>query len=227
MAVCIAGFIASKQAIKSYFDNNWEKTAGLVKENGGHVYNGHRAKGHLIWHPVFIGLGDFDKNYGYKWADPTAYRYAIPVLKEKYGINLSYTNRAQTDDFYDEAKQYYIKFEEIPEYPLVLRDKVIQDISNDIFWYLEILGKRIVRTLTITIPLPYVGLLVFPLVFYLVRYRYYDYLALIIVSLPLSTVPVLIYSGRGSTYNSVYVYFVLAISLIILINKFLKPWKSN
>ena len=71
----------TKSSVKNYFDNNFNETYSLVKKNNGHVYDGGRISGHMLWHPIFCGLGDFDKKYGYKWNDRLAYEYAIPVLK--------------------------------------------------------------------------------------------------------------------------------------------------
>ncbi len=201
--------MGTKKLIKLYFDRNFERTSELVAKYGGHVYTGPRSAGHSFWHPVFCGLGDFDKKYGYKWADRVAYRYALPVLKEKYSLDFKYSGKLYFDQYYDSDSLYYVKPEQIPQYQAVVRDKVISDIVNDPLWYAGILLKRILRILTVTIPFKYAGWLIFLALLLLIKYRKWAELKIIIVSLPLSATPLLIYSGDGSTYNSVFPYFAI------------------
>ena len=216
LSLIIISFNSTKKIVRNYFNAKFEKTAKLVEKHKGHVYNGDRISGHKFWHPVFCGLGDFDKKYGYQWNDKVAYRYAVPFLNEKYGYDFTYINSNRTNKFYDEDKLYYIKYDEIEEYEEVVKDKVLSDIQKDPFWYITIIIKRIVRTLSTTIPIPYAGWLIFPLLVFLFKRKKWDYIKLLIISLPLSVTSILIYSGNGSTYNSVFVYIVLIIVIIVL-----------
>jgi len=111
------------------------------------------------------------------------------------------------------AYAYAIPIEELMNYEKVVKAKVVSDIKNDPMWYVTILIKRVFKTLTTTIPLPYVGWLIFPLTFYLFKKKKWSLLKLILVSLPLSATSIMVYSGKGSTYNSVFVYFIMAIIL--------------
>lgn len=215
-------FNSTKSYIRNYFNNKFEKTIQLVRLNGGHTYTGPKISGHNFWHPVFCGLGDFDEKYGYEWNDLKAYKYAIPILNKEYGMNIHYSGRYHTDDYYDEAKLYYKKPDEIANYEEVVKKKVFSDIKDDPLWFLKILFKRIFKTLTVTIPYSNIGLLIFPLLYYLYMRKKWNFIKLIIVSLPLSATSIIIYSGRGSTYNSVFVYFVLAIILSQLFEYFYK-----
>lgn len=209
-------FNASKKLIQGYFDLKFDESTKLVIKNGGHVYNGAKLKGHNFWHPVFCGLGDYDTKYGYEWNDKKAYQYAIPILNKNFNMNINYSGKYHTDDYYDKDSLYYKKPEELVNYETVVKEKVISDIKNDPLWYITILVKRIFKTLTTTIPIPYVGWLLFPLVYYLWKRRKWDMIKLIIVSFPLSATSIIIYSGKGSTYNSVFVYFVMVIGLMEL-----------
>jgi len=210
--IAFISFSSTKKVMRSHFDTKFQKTIELVGEHGGHVYNGAKINGHNFWHPLFCGLGDFDTKYGYEWNDLIAYKYAIPELNEKYNMNLKYRpGQYHLDQYYDDARKYYIKPEELNHYETVMKDKVLSDIKNDPLWYLEIIWKRIIRVLTKTLPYSYLGFVAIPLLYYLFEQKKWHWIKLIIVSLPLSATSIIIYSGRGTTYNSVFGYFVLLI----------------
>ncbi|MDD2385549.1 MAG: hypothetical protein PHP52_02070 [Bacteroidales bacterium] len=217
--LCFATFFGSKQLIRYHFNKKFEKTAVLVAKAGGHVYNGKRISGHIFWHPIFCGLGDFDEDYGYEWNDKVVYRYATPILQEKYGMDIKYSDKYHLDNYYDKDSLYYIKFDEINEYEDIVKEKVLSQIKEDPFWYIAIIFKRVIRTLTVTIPIPYVGWLIFYVIYFFIKNRYWTYLKLLLVSLPLSATSIIIYSGDGATYNSVYVYFVIISMMLILYEK--------
>lgn len=222
ITLCILSFYGSKQLIQNHFNNKFEETASLVAKHNGHVYSGNRISGHKFWHPVFCGLGDFDTKYGYEWNDKVAYKYATPILQNKYGMDISYSEKYYLDNYYDSDSIYYVKFDEIEAYESIVKDKVISDITNDPFWYIKIITKRIIRTLSITIPFSFVGWFIFYILFLAIKNKKLDYhLKLILVSLPLSATSIIIYSGKGATYNSVFVYFVI-ISLVFIVFKEVK-----
>ncbi|MEW7280016.1 hypothetical protein ABW636_15590 [Aquimarina sp. 2201CG1-2-11] len=219
--VIVFSFTSTKGFIRNYFNLKFEKTSQLVSLNKGHVYNGAKISGHNFWHPMFCGLGDFDTKYGYEWNDIKAYDYAIPILNRKYKMGISYSRKYHTDDYYDDAKLYYKKPEELPHYEEVVKEKVLSDIKNDPVWYIEIIVKRIFRTLTRTIPISYVGLLLLPLVYILMRRKQWNWIKVIVISLPLSATSIIVHSGRGTTYNSVFVYFVIMISVLLIYEKYI------
>jgi len=215
-------FYGTKNIIRNHFNQKFEATAGLVEKAGGHVYNGERISSHRIWHPIFCGLGDFDEKYGFEWDDKVAYRYATPILREKYGMDIHYSNNNYyLDNYYDQDGLYYIKFEDLDEYEIIIKEKVLSQIKKDPLWYISIIAQRIVRTLSITIPIPYIGWLIFYVVYFFVKNRLWSYLNLLIVSLPLSATSIIIYSGKGATYNSVFAYFVI-LSLLVIYGTFKK-----
>ncbi|MCB9197655.1 MAG: hypothetical protein H6600_04295 [Flavobacteriales bacterium] len=202
-------FFGTKKIVRSHFDHKYEETYELVQSVDGHVYNGGKIEGHKLWHPIFCGLGDFDTKYGFAWNDKVAYQYAVPILQDKYGMDIHYSDKYHLDDYYDADSLYYIKFDEIEAYEEVVKDKVLFHIKNDPFWYFTIIIKRIGQTLTTTIPIPYLGWLLFPLVFILIKFKMWYYLKSLAISLPLSATSILIHSGKGATYNSIFVYLMI------------------
>ena len=225
VTTCFIAFYGSKQLIRNYFENQFQQTTQLVTEQNGHVYTGNRITGHKIWHNVFCGLGDFDNTYHYKWDDRVAYQYAVPILNQQYGMHIHYSGKYHTDDYYDKDSLYYIKFEEIENYDKVVKNKVLNDMSQHPWWYIEILLKRLAKLFTYTIPFPMIGWLLLPLLYFLFKNREYLSIKLIFVAFPLSISSMLVYSGDGNTYNSVFPYFILlALISLMLKNKLLdKP----
>ncbi len=215
-SIGFGSFFLTKSTINYYFQKKFKNTIKVVEEAGGHPYKWATISGHRTWHPIFCGLGDFDTKYGFEWNDKVAYRYAMPILKDKYGMNIEYSGKYHLDNYYDESKLYYIKFDEIDEYEQIVKDKVLYLVKSDPIWYIKIISKRIIRTLSITIPVPYFGWGLFFLMYYFVRKKNWPELYLLIVSLPLSATSIIIYSGRGATYNSVFVYFVISSIFMVL-----------
>ncbi|MFC2114328.1 hypothetical protein ACFLRI_03165 [Bacteroidota bacterium] len=207
-------FYGMKYSIRYYFDTKFEHAAAFVEENGGHVYTGPRMTAHSFWHPVFCGLGDFDQKYGYKWDDIVAYNYAIPILKEKYKLSLNYSGKYGLDEYYDKDSLYYKKLEEFTEYDEIVKTKVLGDIKSDPGWYIEILFKRIERILKRTLPFDFAGWLILPVFILLLIGRERKLINLLLVSLPLSLTPLIIFSKGNATYNSVFPILSLSIMLM-------------
>lgn len=202
--------LATKAGIRVWFEKEYQEASLAVQENGGHVYNGKRVEGHRFWHPVFCGLGDFDTKYGYQWDDRVAYAYAVPLLKEKYQLDVKWSGKFHTDNYYDADSIYYVKFDEIPEYETLMREKVMTDITSDPWWYLEILLKRLIALLTYTIPLPLMGWLIFPALWIIIKEKDTTWMAFLLAALPLAATPLMIYAGDGATYNCTYAFILIA-----------------
>jgi tetratricopeptide (TPR) repeat protein len=226
MMVVVILFIyyLTNQGIRSYFDMKFEEAVEVVESAGGHPYYGGRIESHRFWHPVFCGLGDFDKKYGYEWNDIVAYNYAIPILERDYGLTLNYSgDKYYLDEYYDEAKHYYKKFDEIDEYEEVMKQKVMGDIKSDPGWYIDILFKRVNRILTNTAPihahftLKGMGWLLLPLLLILIWVKEWRFVQLVVFALPLVASSILIYSGGNSTYSSPYHFVLLGLLLTMLI----------
>lgn len=215
LIIALSVFYGTKKMIRGYFKQNFKETAELVEEKGGHVYTGPGIPSHAFWHPIFCGLGDFDKKYGYEWNDRLAYKYAVPVLKEKYNIDLDYTEgELFLNEYYDKDSLYYKKFVEIPHYEEIIKNKVLSDIASDPLWYIGVLGKRVVRIFSNTLPFPFVGWIMLVIAYLLYKRREWKYLKLIFVSLPLSINSFVIYSGKGATFNSVFPFIVVVILIM-------------
>jgi hypothetical protein len=206
-------YVLTTNHIKDYFETKFIETQAFVEKNGGNPYYGSKIGGHKFWHPVFCGLGDYDYKYGYEWDDKVAYRFAVPVLKEKYGISIPYNDELHTSIYYDSGKNYYVKFDEIEAYDQVVKDKVLGDIKSDPLWYLYILFMRVLTVLTITQPLPLLGWFALFVLFILWKKKRWDELKLIVVAMPLSATSIIIFAARGTTYNSMFPLVALAIFL--------------
>lgn len=228
MLVLVASFKLCSVCINLYFDYKFNEAYQIVKKNRGIPYDGPRIQSHKLWHPIFVFLGDFDTKYGYgpKVNDTVAYSYAVPVLNEKYGMNIKYSGKLYLDDYYDSTKKYYKKFDEIPEYEQVCKEKVLSDIKKDPWWFSEIILKRIVmnitclsplslRFLTLNIPIPFSGIWALLLVPAVIYFKEFSYLKFLLFSIPISLVSILIYSKDNITYN--HVYHTMALVVIIQI----------
>lgn len=222
VALALIFFIGTKKVIQQHFEQKFQAAKQMVASKGGHVYNGKRIAGHNIWHPIFCGLGDYDTQYGYAWNDTVAYQFAMPILNSKYGLHLNYSGKLYTDNYYDSAKLYYIKFDEIPQYEKVIKDKVITDVSENPTWYAGILLKRVLKIFTTTLPFPYLGFVALVFLIFVVKRKRWDYLKIILISLPLSATSFFVYSGKGASYNSMFGYFVVVILGVELLDFFYK-----
>ncbi len=213
LALCFVITLAywgSNKAVFNYFESEFQETLQLVEAAGGHPYYGKRIEGHRLWHPIFCGLGDFGSDKGYTWRDYNAYNYAAPILKDKYGIDI-------TDKFHDSAGKYYIRYDEIDEYEQIVKDKVLSDIKSDPLWYASILVKRLGAILSTTLPFPYAGWLIFPVMYVLFRRKNWLLLKVLLISLPLSATSLLIHSGKNATYNGMYSILTVAIGVYLLV----------
>jgi hypothetical protein len=215
--ILIISYSSVKRGIRSYFDNKFAEAKQIVEAHNGHVYNGDRIYQHKFWHPVFCGLGDFGGDKGYYWDDRVAYNYALPILKEKYGLDYKYSNKYHLDEYYDDSKKYYKKFDEIEEYEMIMKEKVISDIKEDKGWYLNILLNRIWQAMIFTVPFNSIGILLIAFTIGFIVKKKYNHLKLLLISLPLTATPIIIYSQRGTTYNSFYPFIVLVFLILLLI----------
>jgi hypothetical protein len=217
--------VATRQGVQSYFQNKFDQTKILVAQKKGHVYTGKRIKGHQFWHPVFCGMGDFDRKYGYAWKDQVAYQYAIPILRDRYQISYPYhPDSLHFQAWYDSARMYYIKFDEIEAYEKVMKEKVFNDIQQDPGWYFNILQQRIFRILHDCLPFSNAGFLFFPAIALVYVRKQRQYLALLLASCLPCAVPLLIHSGLGATLNPLYGIVALAILIHFLFSYLNHKW---
>lgn len=223
-----ASFFICKSLWFKYFDAKWKQSYELVKASGGHTYDGPSISGHRFWHPVFCGLGDFDTKYGYQWDDIYAYKYALPIMKNKYELDLKYTpGKYGLDEYYDRDKKYYKKLDFYQEYEDIMRDRVLHDIKKDPKWYFHILYKRARRILSETsqvflswktekLPITFTGYMAAALAVLLLVFRQRALAAIILFSLPISASTFIIYSGEGATYSAIYHLLALAVLALLI-----------
>jgi len=139
LAVLALSLTATAQTWSAYWTSKLDEAVRVVEAAGGTPFRGKWNQHHSLWHPIWFGLGDFGTDKGYKPNDHAAYKFAIPILNAKYGTaykfgGYQFKNRDETG--------LRIKPETLPEYQLVLRDKILGDIRTAPGWYLGILAKR-------------------------------------------------------------------------------------
>jgi len=209
-----ASFVVGSLLWSSYFRSKILEADAVVGKAGGHVYPGPRDAHHMFWHPIWCGLGDFDTKYGYEWDDRDAAAFAHPHLVSEYRVTLPPYDPAHysyAGVSWDGEGRFYVLPYELEHYNEIVRDKVMHDISHDPLWYLEILARRMKRTLTnvtpvsitlpgLRVPLEPTGLCFLFGLGLLLWFRHPVLLRLTLFTLPLTSPAILVYSGGGMTY---------------------------
>ncbi len=253
-ALLVVSFWGVSSWLNHRLDQKFVQTTRLVEQAGGRPFVGARFNHHLVWHPIWCGLGDFGRDKGYAWGDQTAGEYAWKIMRPRYpgGKPPGWPPPRDMGDelrqytlgtFWDRDGRYMRTIWELPGYDQILREKVLRDIRSDPLWYARILGLRIWRILTQTTPpslrlgplslpvLPpsrwYGLLLLIPVALILWRHRAWTPLVLLLFTLPLALVPLLVYSGRGTTYYSVFHLFALGLGLAWIWELRLRRLKRN
>ncbi|HUT35640.1 MAG TPA: hypothetical protein VNE39_19275 [Planctomycetota bacterium] len=238
VGVLFAAYLLGGWGWSAWFDAKHEQARRAVAAAGGHPYPGPRAQSHLFWHPIWCGLGDFGQKHGYAWDDQAAADYALPLLEEKYGVEIPKTKRTRSlfkDTYWDEGRHYYKTPYELPHYEEVVRDKVLGDIARDPLWYLGVLAQRAWRILWQTTPprlsvgtagvdVPMHGVLVLPVLALLAARQCWWLLKLVCFSLPLSLPAFAIFSGLGMCHYSCYHLVVVALGAAWLLEATLRRW---
>jgi hypothetical protein len=214
LMVLVVVFFAGSQLWRSYFSHKIETTETMLREIGGTPYNGPRDAYHLVWHPIWCGLGDFDKKYGYAWDDRVA-ASLVEKIKQDPGLKLS--GKSYVYDTYWDDKKYYFKTPyELPGYTEIIKAEILQDIVHDPLWYGGILLKRLLRLATETSPLRLamgqykiqfnfpMFLLSVPVCILAILSPGRMALMLIIISLSTSITAFVIFSGKNMTMYSSY-----------------------
>ncbi len=230
----IITFMGTSQAWRMFFRMKFNQAYEVVKNAGGHVYDGPWDNVHNFWHPIWCGLGDFGQQYGYTYNDVSAANYAVPILIEKYGMNSPLKNKGDDyyyyliEDWYDDAKLYRVYAHWLPHYEEVLRNRILNDLRRNPDWFILIGFKRIWRILNKTTPvridlyghrmnIPIHSLWVIPVVILLIFYKKWFLLKLIAFIVPTSLTALLVYCERGTYYYSIYHLFVAAIIIAVLV----------
>jgi len=220
LIVLLLAFIGGELFYSAYFEHQFNKTVSDVEERGGHVFSGRRAKHHVFWHNMWIGLADYDRKYGITWQDSRGLGYARGILRKKYGRKV--LKEFGVKDGYENPIFLH------PEYSGIIKDKFFQDIKNDPVWYVTILAKRAWRIVKdsfladVTIlGIRFPSFLFFvwgvlALVF-LVIGKNWALLKLWAFSFPTAVIPFLVYSEGGMTHYFIGHLFLAAIALFWMI----------
>jgi hypothetical protein len=239
--VLIGATLATQFAWKAGLERKYNQTIQVVRNAGGHPYEGPRHTVHVFWHAVWCGLGDGDTKYGYKWNDLAAYAYAEPILEKKYHVRIPPRDTYYYLESWDAAGKYPKKPEYFDEYNQVIRDKVLHDITNDPLWYVRILAKRMYQVLARVPPLQvHLGFAAFPVQFpeavwlglglivplILMYLRRWDLLRLMIFCVPLMAPALLIFSKGGMAY-SIHHLLSVAILITLLAEWTRVPWSRT
>ena len=215
-----ASFFLGTSCWDRFFRFEFDRVVATLERVGGTPYPGPYMRYHELWHPIWCGLGDFDRTHGYVWDDRAAYAYAIPIMRDEYHVDIPRPDVSASfikGDSWDGKGLYPKLFSELPHYTEVIRDKVLADIRTDPEWYLTILAQRLHRVLFENAPaqvawgshrwrLPAAagGWLLLGALVAFACLRDWTATALISFTLPLWAAPLFVYSDRGmASYASV------------------------
>jgi hypothetical protein len=237
-ATALAAFTVTGAAWSRHYDVAYENSARLVREHGGALYPGPRDLHHPVWHSLWCGLGDFGGDRGYVFTDGIAYRYATPILNSKYGYHFEYRQGGFFENAYDERGLYKILPVHVPEYTVVIRKAFLDEVLGSPGWYAGILGRRLLHILNeptptqlhavwATVPLPWSGWLVLPVLVLLALRRDRFLLGVLLFTLPLSALPLLVMAGAGTTYGAVFPQISLAIVLALAWREGARRWRAR
>lgn len=236
LAVILVGSCScTERVLKSFWKYQFERAIVFVREHGGHPYAGPYSLHHTVWHPIFIGLGDYGYQRGYCWDDRKAFSYAISKLRDEnhhaytYNPSLYYLN-----DTYDPEGWYRVYPVDLPGYDRILRQKVLEDIRNDPGWYMNVLYQRLVHILNTTSRLSlsagygwnamrFSGWWTLPTLLMLLLWRKWFLAGVIAFTLPLSATAFFIYSGRGTALYNIFHLMTFAVWMFLLGRAALDP----
>lgn len=231
-ALTLVSFGVGLLSWTAFFDHKIEEARQVVRQAGGHVYEGPLEGHHILWASLWPGLGDFDRTHGYALGDAAPIAYLEPLLKSRFNEDIAWwwgvsrkSSPRRPSDFYDADHLYYKYPFDAPNTAVLLREKVLSDIAHDPLWYLGILSKRAWRILGETTPvqvfltpravirIPFHGLMAVMVLLAACWKREWVALRLLILSLPLSLIPLGITSAAGFTYFSIYHLIAAAVLL--------------
>jgi hypothetical protein len=199
---------------EAYFERKFNQATDVVKAHGGVPYNGPVDRYHMFWHPIWCGLGDFDRKYGYVWSDNEGARFAEPFLK-KYIEEHPDEFPEEEGVCHDKDCRYVRTIFDFNQYRTIIRDKVLHDIRKDPLWYAGILARRAKRILFESTPvrasigsgvltLPYHGLMLPFLMGFLIYVRKWRWLGWVLFTRPLALPAFAVFSGRGNVYLPIF-----------------------
>jgi hypothetical protein len=232
VAAFFAVFVAVDQAWTAYFVYKHEEARATLASIGGHPFEGPQRMHHHFWHPIWCGLGDFDREKGYVWDDKVALAYARPILEQKYHAFVpdhEFLPGLARQEYWDDAGIYKKMPFDVPHYDDIIREKVLSDIASDPWWYATILAKRIARIIYSTTPVritwssdywtlaprPIPGVLAVVLTALCVLAGVRLLWKLLLFTLPTCATAVLVFSGGGTPWYGIFHLFAAAILVLV------------
>jgi hypothetical protein len=207
-----------------YWDHKIAEATEIVRRAGGKPFPDLANLHHAIWHPIWWGLGDFGTDKGYRSSDRAAYRYAIPLVNERFGTNYEILfGTHELQNYHSDLRHYRIKPETIPEYSVVLKDKIVNDVRADPVWYLSILAKRVQRAFRGATPIrlgvkrhfvdiPFSAWLALPMLGLVLIARKWEQVALLLFYTPTSLPTVLIAAHWG--FSIIAAFHIVAFAVV-------------
>ena len=241
VSLCIAGFIVSNISINYYLDSQQKKAEAYISDHGGEVYKGYKRKAHLLWHPIFCGFGDYASELGYKWDDYVAYSYALNILRindpnlwPEFNENLK--DKKLSDYFIASDAAYKSKLEDRDDYEPILKGKVIKDVTEHPWIFIQLYLKRAANAflhtsglqvsafnyLNLSINFSGLGFIFFIALALALRKRDWFSVKVLFFSLPLLASSLLITSQNSYEFYSIYP----GLSAAILIS-YAASWIAN
>ncbi len=233
VVVLLGSFAVTNFLWKSFFRYKILESYDLVVAKGGfpHPEAKDPNMNHLVWFPIWTGLGDYGADHGYQWLDVASHLYVKRVLKEKYNQDfptLDGSGYLVAGKFLDAKKRYAQVPYVAPHYAEIIEDKIKGDIKADPLWYLGILCKRARDVFADMPPVRFavtnhhVGFrfqwFFYPLTLLLMAVaRNRLFVKLLLFFLPLSIPPIAVYSKDGMLYTSMYYLPAYATACLALV----------
>jgi hypothetical protein len=226
----VAVFLGLQNRMDNYFERKFTEANQFVVSHGGVAYPGPRARQHIFWHPIYVGLADFDDKYGIEWHDFHNFSYAMPLFAAA-GLGYTWSGREYyLDQSYDETGHYPIFFDDLPLFHQISKDRFLNRVKQDPSWYVTILGKRAWRILSEASEISLAlgkwrvgqrlsGFAVLTLVGFLILFRQFFALRMVLFTAPLSILPFAIFSGSGLVGVSVFHVLLVSAFATILVLK--------
>lgn len=143
IAVLLASFVAFEKLFDYWWNYNYDRTSRILEKVGGTPFKGPRISRMPFWHSIWCGLADFDDQLGYQWRDAQAFRYGLPILKERgYFPEEDIMETGYFGGIYSGLYPW-----DIPEYDGIIRARIVSDIRENPGWYADILFRRAKRIL--------------------------------------------------------------------------------
>ena len=213
---------ATSGAWRYYWQAKFDEAYEIVSSRGGRTFDGVWNSHHALWHSIWCGLGDFGSSKGYLYDDRFAYWYGIPIVNRRFGTDYRLGPGYQLENYYTPKRNHRIKPETLPEYGIVMRDKVLGDIRADPLWYASVIAKRLNRLFSEPTPirlgfgsryfdLPWTAWLLIPALGWVAFLRRWDELVLLGFYLPTSLTTVAVHASPSMSYNSAFHQVLFAI----------------